>query len=137
MTELFILTGASRGLGRAIASRLLAPDIDLLTLSRKPDASLAEAASARGAHLEQWAADVSNASNIAARLEAWLHGQDAARFARATLINNAGIIGRVGRWTHRMPTPWPPCCALAWKRRYCSQPPSCAPRAAGRRSGAC
>ncbi len=33
---------------------------------------------------------------MAARLEVWLQGQDAARFARATLINNAGIIGRVG-----------------------------------------
>lgn len=96
MVELFILTGASRGLGRAMASQLLVPDVFLLTLSRRPDAALATEAAARGAQLEQWVVDVAHATGAAARLEAWLHGQAAARFIRATLVNNAGIIGRVG-----------------------------------------
>jgi benzil reductase ((S)-benzoin forming) len=96
MADLFILTGASRGLGRAMASQLLAPGTFLLTLSRKPDASLASEAAARGAQLEQWAVDVADAGDAAARLEGWLHGLGSARFTRATLINNAGIIGRVG-----------------------------------------
>jgi benzil reductase ((S)-benzoin forming) len=33
---------------------------------------------------------------VAARLEAWLRKQDAARFGAATLINNAGLLGSVG-----------------------------------------
>ena len=39
--RLFILTGASRGLGAAMARQLLAADTHLLTLSRHPDPSLA------------------------------------------------------------------------------------------------
>lgn len=94
--RLTILTGASRGLGRALASQLLAADMLLLTIERRPDASLLDEASAAGARLEQWALDVAHDIGVAARLEAWLHGQDGARFASATLINNAGALGRVG-----------------------------------------
>jgi NAD(P)-dependent dehydrogenase (short-subunit alcohol dehydrogenase family) len=93
---LYILSGASRGLGRALASRLLEPDNLLLTLSRQPDETLAAEAKGAGTQLEQWAVDLAHAGEVAARLEAWLHGEDATRSAQATLINNAGIIGRVG-----------------------------------------
>jgi NAD(P)-dependent dehydrogenase (short-subunit alcohol dehydrogenase family) len=94
--RLFILTGASRGLGAAIARALLAADVHLLTLSRHPDVTLADDAQARGAALEQWALDLAHDVGSAARLEAWLHNQDPAQFASATLINNAGLLGRVG-----------------------------------------
>ncbi|MBK9246059.1 MAG: SDR family NAD(P)-dependent oxidoreductase [Burkholderiales bacterium] len=94
--ELVILTGASRGLGRAMAERLLAGDRALLTISRRPDPSLDAQAKACGAHLEQWALDLAHDIGAAARLEAWLGRQDAARFGAATLINNAGLLGRVG-----------------------------------------
>jgi benzil reductase ((S)-benzoin forming) len=94
--ELVILTGASRGLGRAMAEQLLAADRLVLTISRRPDASLQEQASARGAPLEQWPLDLAHGSGVAARLEAWLRKQDAARFGAATLINNAGLLGSVG-----------------------------------------
>lgn len=94
--ELVILTGASRGLGRAIAERLLAADRLLLTISRHPEASLQAKADDRGASLEQWALDLAHGAGVAARLEAWLRAQDAARFTAATLINNAGLLGRVG-----------------------------------------
>lgn len=94
--RLYILTGASRGLGRALAAQLLGAEVSLLTLSRQPDASLATQAAAAGAQLEQWAVDLAHAAGVAARLEAWLHEHNATHYTRATLINNAGIIGRVG-----------------------------------------
>jgi NAD(P)-dependent dehydrogenase (short-subunit alcohol dehydrogenase family) len=104
--ELVILTGASRGLGRAMAERLLSPERLLLTVSRRHEPALQERAAARGAQLEQWPLDLALEPalhpaldldlSVAARLESWLRTQDAARFGAATLINNAGLLGRVG-----------------------------------------
>lgn len=97
--RLFILTGASRGMGAGMAQQLLAGDVLLLTLSRHPDRSLQAAADAAHATLEQWAIDVGHDVGAAARLEAWLHQHRPEQFASAALINNAGIIGRVGSIT--------------------------------------
>jgi sepiapterin reductase len=94
--QLAILTGASRGLGRALAEQLLQHDIKLLTIARHPDASLAPLAQERGAHLEQWALDLAHDVGVAARLEAWLRQQAGTQYQRATLINNAGLLGEVG-----------------------------------------
>jgi NAD(P)-dependent dehydrogenase (short-subunit alcohol dehydrogenase family) len=94
--HLTILTGASRGLGRAMARQLLAADRLLLTIERRPDVSLIDEARAAGTKLEQWALDVAHDVGVAARLEAWLRQQPAQDIASATLINNAGAIGNVG-----------------------------------------
>lgn len=94
--RLLILTGASRGLGAAMARQMLQPDVLLLTLSRRPDPALQEAARSAGAILEQWAIDIGHDVGAAARLEAWLHGQSASDLASAALVNNAGIVGTVG-----------------------------------------
>ncbi|MEG0821096.1 MAG: SDR family NAD(P)-dependent oxidoreductase [Burkholderiaceae bacterium] len=96
MAELVILTGASRGMGLAMAEQLLRPGLTLVTLERKPAAELAAQASAAGATLVPLAFDLTHAEGAAAGLAAWLHGQRADAFASATLINNAGIVGRVG-----------------------------------------
>ena len=92
--QLAILTGASRGLGLAIAQQLLDPQRTLLTISRHPDPELAERAAHARAPLEQWSLDIA-AAEVAPRLDAWLRGQNAEKFERAVLINNAGIVGRV------------------------------------------
>ncbi len=94
--DLFILTGASRGLGRALAEQLLAADRALLTISRQPDDGLQKRAESRGTQLEQWALDLAHGIGAAARLEAWLRRHAGSTFSAATLINNAGLLGRVG-----------------------------------------
>jgi len=94
--KLFVLTGASRGLGRAMAAKLLAADTQMLTIERTPDAALAHEARATGARLTQWAHDVAQTVELAARLEAWLHEQRGTGISVATLINNAGAIGTIG-----------------------------------------
>jgi NAD(P)-dependent dehydrogenase (short-subunit alcohol dehydrogenase family) len=88
--HLFILTGASRGMGAAMARRLLAKDHLLLCLSRQRQAALDLPG------CEQWAVDLSQPVDAAARVEAWLRAQDAAVFATATLINNAAALTRIG-----------------------------------------
>ena len=98
--RLYILTGASRGLGAAMAEQLLAPDTVLLTLSRHPDATLLARAQGAGATVEQWSIDLGHDIGAAARLETWLHQRAAAGFTSAALINNAGLLGRVGPISH-------------------------------------
>jgi NAD(P)-dependent dehydrogenase (short-subunit alcohol dehydrogenase family) len=89
--HLTILTGASRGLGLAIARQLLQPGNRLLTLSRQP----AALAAPEGAVLEQWSADLAAPALVAARLAGWLRGIDPALLASATLINNAGVVSQL------------------------------------------
>lgn len=94
--RLFIVTGASRGLGYAVVEQLLAADVVMLTLARQPNENLVSMASNRGATLEQWAVDLVDAQPAGARLEAWLRGLDVASFTSAALISNAGLVGTVG-----------------------------------------
>ena len=82
--HLFIVTGASRGLGRAIAEQLLQPGHVVLGLSRQ--------APAAPAGLEQWPCDQADPLPVAARLQAWLEGLEGSRFASATLVNNAALL---------------------------------------------
>jgi len=96
MKHLTILTGASRGMGLALAEQLSSPDALLLCISRTTAASLDGLALARGAQLLQWPADLAESAGVAARVQAWLAGQDVARLASATLINNAAVVGRLG-----------------------------------------
>lgn len=94
--SLYILTGASRGLGAAMAEQLLAPGVVLLCISRLPHPELNALARSTGARVEQWRRDVSHPGEVAAALEGWLQAVDTRRFDDATLINNAGVISRIG-----------------------------------------
>lgn len=96
MHDLFILTGASRGMGLAMAQQLLRPGAVLLGLSRQPDGALAALATQRRATLLQWPVDLADPAPVADRLGRWLAELDAPSLASATLINNAGVIPRIG-----------------------------------------
>jgi benzil reductase ((S)-benzoin forming) len=90
--HLTILTGASRGLGRAVAGQLLARGHRVLALSRRPTNLDVPA----GAELLSWEVDLSQATAVADRLAQWLSAQDADNLDSATLINNAGVVSQLG-----------------------------------------
>ncbi len=92
MKHLTILTGASRGMGLAMAQQLLQPDALLLCISRNSHAELAQQAHSSGAAMEQWTMDLSEGAAVALRLCDWLQSLQSATLASATLINNAGVI---------------------------------------------
>ena len=94
--HLTILTGASRGMGLAMARQLLTPDRLLLCISRQENPELAEQAQAAGAPLLQWSQDLAEPEAARERLRAWLHTLTPAACRSATLINNAGVIPRIG-----------------------------------------
>lgn len=90
--HLTLLTGASRGMGLALAEQLLQPQTRLLTIARLRNPALDALAAQRGAQLTQWQADLGDSAPVAQRLAAWLGALDARTVASATLINNAGVI---------------------------------------------
>lgn len=87
-TPLTFLTGASRGLGLAMAEQLLQQGHRLLTISRRPPALDHPA-------LTAWAADLADPAPVAARLETWLRSVDPASVSALNLINNAGVVSRL------------------------------------------
>ena len=94
--HLFIITGASRGMGAAIAAQLLRPDNLVLGISRRSDDKMAARATAAGASCEQWTADLAAPADVAKRLQAWLGTLDTQRFDSVSLINNAAALTRIG-----------------------------------------
>lgn len=90
--DLTILTGHSRGMGRAMAEQLLAPGRVLLGISRTTAPGLAQAAQASGTELMEWQADLAEGASVAQRLAHWLQNQSGTPWRTVTLINNAGII---------------------------------------------
>ena len=104
MPHLYIVTGASRGMGLALARQLLQTGHTLLTLSRHPEPALEAEARSAGTPLEQWSADLSDGAAAAARLGAWLAGRGPEGWDSATLINNAGVIPPLAPLSRN--TPW-------------------------------
>jgi len=98
--HLFILTGASRGMGLAMAEQILAADTVLLCIARNAAPVLDRLASSKGAELIQWTADLADASHVAARLVQWLLLQGTRHWETATLINNAGALAELAPLSH-------------------------------------
>ena len=96
MQHLTILTGASRGMGLAIAQQLCAADALVLCISRGRADALDALALKRGATVTQWPADLADPAPVAARLRDWLGQVDAKQITSASLINNAGVVGSAG-----------------------------------------
>jgi benzil reductase ((S)-benzoin forming) len=93
--HLTIITGASRGMGLAMAEQLLQGGHALLCISRKPNPALGDMAAKAGVACEQWPHDLSRAASAAAKLETWLASRDAGALASVTLINNAGVLPQI------------------------------------------
>lgn len=83
-------------MGLAMAQQLLVAGNTLLCISRGGSDALAAQASQSGGTLLQWSQDLALSARAGARLEQWLREQNGAHFASATLINNAGVVARIG-----------------------------------------
>ena len=92
---LTILTGASRGMGLAMAQQLIDAGHELLCISRKANEDLAARAAQAGVPCEQWTQDLARAETVAGLLQTWLSARDSSHVASVTLINNAGLIPRI------------------------------------------
>lgn len=90
--HLYIVTGASRGMGLAMADQLLGPGHQLLCISRQPNQALAIQATQKGCPIEQWSMDLSDPQTVATQLALWLGRLSPNSLESATLINNAGVI---------------------------------------------
>ena len=94
--HLSIVTGSSRGLGRAVVEQLLARGHHVLALAR----GATDLPVPAGAALEAWRVDLAEPMGVAERLGAWLQAQDAAAFASVSLINNAGVVSTPDTLAH-------------------------------------
>lgn len=93
--HLYIITGASRGMGLAMAEQLLSAEHMLLCISRHRNEALTSRADTLGCPLEQWPMDLEHGVEAAAQLAQWLESRAAGSFASATLINNAGVLPQI------------------------------------------
>jgi len=92
-SHLYIITGASKGLGFELAHQLLSSGNEVLCISRTASPALTEAAQKAGAKLHQWCENLADPTPVAARMAAWLEAKADQTWASATLINNAGTLG--------------------------------------------
>ena len=94
---LVIVTGASRGLGQAVAAQYLAEGAFMLGLSRRQSAELVPTGAGGR---EPWAADLADPLPLAERLGTWLadlERRDAGRLpARVRVIHNAAMLSEPG-----------------------------------------
>jgi NAD(P)-dependent dehydrogenase (short-subunit alcohol dehydrogenase family) len=93
--HLTIITGASRGMGHAIALQLLDAGHELLCISRKTSDELQAHAIKSGTACEQWPHDLARAQAAATRLETWLQARNPDDYAGIALINNAALLPKV------------------------------------------
>jgi benzil reductase ((S)-benzoin forming) len=95
---LSIVTGASRGLGRAVAAQLLARGHAVIAISRQAPQGLSHP------QLQHWPADLADARAVSARLQAWLAQQGPQAFAGAEPDQQRRrdlAAGAAGRWRGR------------------------------------
>lgn len=85
---LTLLTGASRGLGLAVAEQLLAAGHRVVAIARK-------APPLTHANLTAWTADLADAAPVAARLESFIAGLGLDGARELALVNNAGVISEL------------------------------------------
>ena len=90
--QLTIITGASRGLGKALAEASLGPGQLLICMARSSMSGLETAAARKGCLLDARTVNLANVSAGVAALANSLGDIDAATLTAVTLINNAGTV---------------------------------------------
>ena len=93
---LSIVTGSSRGLGRAVVEQLLARGHHVLALARGATALPVPA----GARLDAWRVDLAEPVAVAERLHQWLQAHDGSAWTSVSLINNAGVVSTPAPLAH-------------------------------------
>jgi benzil reductase ((S)-benzoin forming) len=88
--HLTIITGASRGMGAAIAQLLQQQGHNVLAIARQHNLALVQA------QCEQWQADLAEPVGVAEKLAAWLVAQQHNTWQSITLINNAALLAPPG-----------------------------------------
>jgi benzil reductase ((S)-benzoin forming) len=84
----FMITGTSRGLGEAMALKLISPDHRLICISRTKNANLIAASS----HLDYYEFDLRNVNEIEALMDQVFQKIDLANAEGIYLINNAAVL---------------------------------------------
>lgn len=93
--HLYIVTGASRGLGAALTQALLTPGNRVICVARKRNPELEQAAAASGVPVAWHLQDLSQAGAAAGWLGSVLDAVEGP-VASATLILNAGVVEPIG-----------------------------------------
>jgi len=92
--HLYIITGASRGLGAALTNALLVPGNRLVCVARSRNLELERVATMSGVPVAWHLQDLSQPASAAGWLSSVLESQDPP--ASATLILNAGVVEPIG-----------------------------------------
>lgn len=90
--KLYVITGASRGLGAALADLLIDPAHHLVCMARRPLTTLVERARAENCVVDALQVDLVDVDKAVAALELSLCEVDANSFTEICLINNAGTV---------------------------------------------
>jgi len=88
--ECYIITGASRGIGRALALEAARGGADLVTLSRSEAADLQAQSRALGVSHTHYSADLSNPALVLELNKALFQALEGKDYRKIILINNAG-----------------------------------------------
>ncbi|MFC5712606.1 (S)-benzoin forming benzil reductase [Thalassorhabdus alkalitolerans] len=90
-----IITGASKGIGQAVASRFLKPGHHLFLISRTKSTAIVEEAKGTGAAVDFFSADLSDTTQTEQVMEAVFQVISPEESNEIILINNAGMIDPV------------------------------------------
>ncbi len=88
----FIITGTSKGLGEAIAKKLVSPENQLACISRSKNLDLMDLAEHKNCVLDYYEFDLTETSNIKGLMNDIVSKIDKNKVNKITLINNAGTV---------------------------------------------
>ncbi len=97
MKNIYIITGASRGIGEAIANELIDKDNHLICCSRTKNNKLIEKAQAQGCQMDYYELDFADTSLVTSYFSQVFHKLDWQNAEHVALINNAGMLEPVAR----------------------------------------